>query len=382
MSKTRVSMIGPCMGVGGGDALMLGLVKHCTNIEVTGIYTSNHLEYRHMDWARKACALPPIHAYQYNVEQMVDGVYYHEKHSYAIHEAVKDSDIIFLWCVPQLDQNYSVLSDIPVINYAQNCDKHAKWCIDTTRADYFAACSVTAAKVLPDVYGKTVIYNGIDPSRVAPAKGRKRQRELWGLQDKKILLFMGRMVDEKHPELPLLALDHLDDQWVAVFVGNGYKDTQLYQLAQTLYPDRVFFVEPQYQVGDILAAADVFILPSDFEGHSLALCEAWLAGVPTVYTDFAAAVEMEDVHGSLGTMIARGSTPRQVADAVVVASSESDGVLAKVGLARETVWSNYTLPTIASYWEEYFDRCLFDWRRKKRNGRIHQTKVRNPDAKV
>ncbi len=185
---------------------------------------------------------------------------------------------------------------------------------------------------------------------------------------------MGRFVKEKHPEAAVHALTHLPDDWVTVFVGTGYQDQEIYRLAQATHPDRVFFIDPTYQVGDILAAADVFILPSDFEGHSLALCEAWLSGVPTVYTNFLAAEEMEMLHGSLGTKIPRLSTPKIYAEAIMEAGSESDTVNAKVGLARHTVWNNYTLPTIAAQWEEYFDRCLFDWRRKRRQGCIHITK--------
>lgn len=378
MSKTKVAMLGPCLGVGGADALMLGLVKHCTNIEVTGIYCGRHSEVKHIEWAKKATALPPIHSWTQNPDQVLDDIVYHDKPIEAIKEVVLNADIVWNWC-NVIDQNIKGIWQGPVIEYAQNCDKYAQNCVteNLNLTSHHVACSETAGRVYKDL-PHSIIYNGIDPSRVAPGLGREKQRKVWGLEDKKILLYMGRLVPEKHPEMAVTCLPHLDDSWVTVFVGEGHRDVELYRLAQSICPDRVFFVNPVYQIGDVLAAADLFFLPSDFEGHSLSLLEAWLAGTPTLCTDFDAVKEMELKHGALTGMLPRVADPRAVADAVIETTTETDLNFTRVANARSVTWDNYTLPTIAAQWEEFFDRCLFDWRKRRRLNEINLVKPLEP----
>lgn len=381
-SRTRIGIIAPCIGVGGGDALMLGLIKYAHNLEFTGLAIYNPIEQKHYEWAANCCGvdLPPIHTLDSNKELHVPEVNYHEVHSHVGIEALKGCDIILTWCVHTLNRNIVSMYNVPIIEYAQNSDDYAKKVITSNLGipHYYAACSKAASNVLPDTHEKTVIYNGIDPGRVAPRIGRDRQRAAWGLQDRRVLLYMGRFVEEKHPEKVLAALLHLPDDWVAVFVGRGYQESELYKQAQIMCPDRTFFVDPQYHVGDFLAAADVFILPSDFEGHSLALCEAWLAGTPTVFTDFAAMAELEERFGALGTMVSRRSGPDIIASAVMSAASGVNEISALTANARSVVWENFTLTTISAQWEEYIDWCLFDWRKKRRTSTINGVKPKEP----
>ncbi len=380
----RVGLIAPCIGVGGGDALMLGLVNHCHNVEFTGIYTRNLIEYKNYSWAKKACKLPPIHNKLTNTEQQIDGINYHEHESNGIRAAIKDAEVVMTWCLHSMDRNVPVTVDVPVIEYIQNSDKYAA---DVVKSNigiphYYSACSETAAQVAPKDCRVRIIYNGIDANRTVPRLGRDMQRSLWKLGDRKILLFMGRFVKEKHPEMAITCLQHLPEEWVTVFVGNGYQNKEIHNLAQMIAPDRVFFVESKYHVGDALAAADTFILPSDFEGHSLALNEAWLAGVPTVYTDFETMYELERKFGSLGVMIPKVSSPETVADAIVKASSGSSETLAYVANARNVVWNNFTLPRVSFQWEQYFEEVIHAWRHKKLYGSIRTVSHRQEYSEV
>ncbi len=80
------------------------------------------------------------------------------------------------------------LINIPIINYAQNSDEYAGACIVSNigKCQYYAACSESAARVLPRGIQRKIIYNGIDPSRVAPGIGREKLRAQWELEDKKM----------------------------------------------------------------------------------------------------------------------------------------------------------------------------------------------------
>lgn len=373
----KVGLICPCIGVGGADALMLGLVRYCHNIQFTGCAVLRRSEIKHVAWARRMSG-DMIRFHTQGVERPCPGITYHDTESEAVEAACDGADVVLSWCIHHLsDKAYNL--DCPVIDYAQNIDKHAKSVIETNKLLYNAACSRSVAEVLfPKRTDIAILYNAIDPGRVTPAKGRDAQRRVWGLEDKKIILFMGRTVEEKRPNAILAALSKLDDSWVAVYVGEGANLEETYKISQQFCPGRVYVVDPQYHVGDILAAADVFVLPSDYEGHSLALCEAWLAGTPTVYTDIAVNQELTSMFGELGVMIPTCPDGQTLASAVLEATTQNDVSFARIANARHTVWNNFTLPTAAFAWEEYFEFVLNDYRQKKRLVAIHPVKPMEP----
>jgi len=365
----RVGLISPCVGIGGADALMLGLIKYAHNLTFTGVAVRDPISLRSLQWTRRMTNIP-LHQAKNNYS-LLDGINYHNSYQEAIEVVCEKADIIFSWGVFNLSELTKNL-DLPIIDYVQNTDEYAKEIVKSNLniTYYHAACSIAASKVIPEELKRNVIYNGIDPGRVTPRIGRNNQRKVWGLSNRKILLYMGRFVDEKHPSSVLAALSYLGPEWVGVFVGMGPQETFLQQQAQIFTPDRTYFVDPQFHVGDILAASDVFILPSDFEGHSLALTEAWLAGIPTVFTDFEVMIELQEQFGMLGVMVPRLSDGLTLSKAILKADSQNDEIFAIVGNAKTVVWEHFTLPAICAQWESFINVCLFDWNNRKIKGEI------------
>jgi glycosyltransferase involved in cell wall biosynthesis len=72
---------------------------------------------------------------------------------------------------------------------------------------------------------------------------------------------------------------------ILVLVGDGPDRKSLESLVRQLCPGRVVFAGYQQDPLPWLAAADVFVLPSLFEGMPGALIEAMAAGLPCVATD-------------------------------------------------------------------------------------------------
>jgi L-malate glycosyltransferase len=71
-----------------------------------------------------------------------------------------------------------------------------------------------------------------------------------------------------------------------LFVGDGPERQSAEQLCRKLNVcDQVQFVGKQEQMEDILAIADLFLLPSEYESFGLAALEAMAAGVPVVSTN-------------------------------------------------------------------------------------------------
>lgn len=382
VSKIKAAFISPCLGIGGADGLMTSLIKHAFNIQWTGAAVTSRMTKEMVGWASNCWDNNvPIHTIQSDL--MYNGFNYHHNAGDAIFAACREAQIIVSWGYLNLPHELRTL-DIPVIEYAQNCDEFAKKIVDSNNPDYRAACSQTAAKVFSTVNGITekdiaVIYNGIDPSRVTPRKGRELQRKVWGIpEDKKVVLFMGRLVEEKHPEDLVRAICELSDDYIGIFCGFGKQQPEIYNLIQRFCANRIAFVPMQYHVGDVLAAADCFLLPSDFEGHPLALMEAMLAGVPCVYTDFDVMHELHSMFGPMGQMVKRGCKSEELAIAILAACEYSDQTFTLVNNARAVVWEHFTISRIAHLWEEYIEACIFDWWRKRRLTTIHPVSEPKP----
>jgi len=122
-----------------------------------------------------------------------------------------------------------------------------------------------------------VIPNGIRVDRFAAPRHTTGRR----------IGTVGRLVPEKNYPLLLRATAAIRDADL-VFVGDGPLREELQRQAGA----RVSFLGQRADVPDLLAGFDVFVLPSNTEGMSIALLEAMAAGCPIVVTAVGGNVEL------------------------------------------------------------------------------------------
>jgi N-acetyl-alpha-D-glucosaminyl L-malate synthase BshA len=85
-----------------------------------------------------------------------------------------------------------------------------------------------------------------------------------------------------------------------LFVGDGPERQNAEELSRSLgIGDEIRFVGKQEQMEDILAIADLFLLPSEYESFGLAALEAMAAGVPVVSTNAGGLKEI-NIEGETG----------------------------------------------------------------------------------
>lgn len=135
-----------------------------------------------------------------------------------------------------------------------------------------------------------VVPNGVDLDKFR-LMARQEARRLLGLEEnRRYLLFVGRLVAVKGLDLLLDAavlLMRRRNDVELVLVGDGAERGTLEQRATTLgVRDRVHFVgaRPHEQVALWMNAGDVFCLPSHKEGLGTVLLEALACGTPVVAT--------------------------------------------------------------------------------------------------
>lgn len=118
-------------------------------------------------------------------------------------------------------------------------------------------------------------------------------RTRWNLQDKQVLLYVGRIAGNKRIDLLIEGLATLADTFpslVLLLVGDS-SSTQGYQeltkqlidkSARLGIQDRVIFTDKVEKVAPYYHLADIFVHASQHEGFCIPLIEAMAAGVPVV----------------------------------------------------------------------------------------------------
>lgn len=133
-----------------------------------------------------------------------------------------------------------------------------------------------------------LIYNGVDLSRL-----KKRSGAL--LHDIPRIIYVGRLEEQKNPELILRALAYIKQPWRLTVVGDGSLRKKMCNLAYELrIAPRVSFLGVREDVPDLLADHDLFCFPSKWEGFGLAVIEAAATGIPVLCSDLPVLRELLD----------------------------------------------------------------------------------------
>jgi len=134
----------------------------------------------------------------------------------------------------------------------------------------------------------TVIKNGIVPLSLE-AINRSEFRKEAGLKDNDLFLVsVGRLVYQKAHEVLIQAMPSILKEYPNVrlgICGDGVLRSQLEsQILKLGISDSVKLLGKKDNVTGFLAVADIFVLPSRWEGLPIALLEAMSAGLPVVAT--------------------------------------------------------------------------------------------------
>lgn len=168
--------------------------------------------------------------------------------------------------------------------YEKVMRKMIKW-----NATDWLACSDLAGKY---VFGSSipyqVLYNGIDLDRFVyrPDTRNKIRKELGLSDNNKMILNVGRFADQKNHrfiiEILRKLVDHSDD-YRLVMIGTGPLEDIIRQKCKEYgLIDRCHFLHNIQNTEDYYCAADVFLLPSLYEGMGIVCMEAQATGLQSL----------------------------------------------------------------------------------------------------
>jgi len=195
-----------------------------------------------------------------------------------------------------------------------------------------------------------VIPSVVDLERFRPGIDAHTLRTDLGLEDKRILVFTGRLVPHKGVDVILEALTLLPKDVVLVVIGAGPRLPSLVGHARRLdLRDRVRFC-PRVSDEDLpryLALANVFVFPSQnrLEGFGLAVAEAMAAGLPVVTADMPGVREV--IEPGREGLLAEPLIANDLAKKVETLLDDPRLARAMGAAGRQRAEERYGLPTVA-----------------------------------
>jgi L-malate glycosyltransferase len=206
-----------------------------------------------------------------------------------------------------------------------------------------------------------VIPNGIDVGRVDTALTRGEARERLGLAEETIALgCVARLEEQKGHRFLLEALRMLNDprhgapRFRALLVGDGRLRAELEQRAGALgVAEWTQFLGTRHDVPEILKALDLCVMPSLWEGLSVAMLEAMAAGLPLVISDVSGVSQVIG-DNRYGLKVPAGDA-RALADAIAGLAADPARRRALGAAARERVLARFSAQAMLASLSRLYD---------------------------
>lgn len=203
----------------------------------------------------------------------------------------------------------------------------------------------TGKKYFPK-FNSVVINNGIDQKKFDPTRTFKNIRqELNIAEDATLLLFVARFIHQKQPLKLIEAFAKAQQQnpkLQLLMVGDGDQKATALQMVKDLnIENKVIFQPFRQDVPDVLKAADIFILPSLWEGLPIGLLEAMAMGKAIIGTQVDGTSEVIRDNEN-GVLISTDGLEGNLAKAIVGLAADSE-LRRRLGeAARNTVSASFS----------------------------------------
>ena len=205
-----------------------------------------------------------------------------------------------------------------------------------------------------------IIQNGIVPLPIENRSRSEVRKEAGMGVDDLVLLSVGRLVYQKAHEVLVACMPDVLREFPnakAWIFGEGPLRADLQaQVEQLGLLNSVLLPGKSDHIYDLLACADIFILPSRWEGLPIALLEAMSAGLPCISTKVEGVDEVlvEGEHG----LFVPVENPNMLAQAILqlLRTPETRSKMGRA--ARQHVSNLYTVDRMCSQYLELMIKCL------------------------
>lgn len=339
--NTRIVRVGYVASLlapaGGVETLMNQLQRHAFRIEWSGV------------------AHAPQDPEQLTSESAYMGIPVLESRNFevAVRQLASISDVLYVWQESDLCRLAELNLDIPIwvcvhgqSAYSRRAASHIK---SISSAHGIAVSEAARALCPPDT---EVIYNGADLTALSQGPSRWQQRAMWGVKEDEIAVgYLGRWSSEKRVSRMLAAFTHLPAHIrpVLCIAGPLPDDSERKELEEIAGREIVWTTTNT--PGAAYRALDAVVITSESEGGPLVALEAWACGCPLITTPVGMIPELFDSFGELAQLLPLHPTGLDVAQAIVGVLSDKSVTIKRRTLAKDVVWSHFSVWRTARAWE-------------------------------
>jgi glycosyltransferase involved in cell wall biosynthesis len=237
------------------------------------------------------------------------------------------------------------------------------WMVNYLSQGIVAVSDLTMKKALEEGIRKEkvrVIPNGIVSVTLSKADRSEVRKQMGAEENDVVLLSVGRLVYQKAHEYLVSAIPAVLREVANVKVGicgDGLLRADLETQIQSLGLEKeIKLFGMQANVTKYLAAADVFVLPSRWEGLPIALLEAMSAGLPVIATRVEGVDEVveEGVHG----VLVQPESTEELVKAILQLSKDAAQRHQMGEAARLRVLERYTVDRMCERYLKVFEHSL------------------------
>ncbi len=139
-----------------------------------------------------------------------------------------------------------------------------------------------------------IIPNGVNIKKFSPDIDSQQFRDRYGIPDRPMVFFAGRLEHKKDPQTFLRAAIESKSDAVFVVSGRGELEEKLRKMCRDM-PNIIFTgYLPDELIPQAFAAADLFVMPSEMETQGIVLLEALASGTPCIATNTGIAKDVID----------------------------------------------------------------------------------------
>lgn len=233
-------------------------------------------------------------------------------------------------------------------------------------ADELVVVSAELQSYFLKTYDQPTTHITTAPASYAAADPNFQYGRALGLERDRYIVFLGRLVPEKKPDLLIRAFQQLQPTgWKLVLVGGesgaGTYQEALFALAVD-QPNIVFAGELRGpRLAEIVQGAGLFVLPSDLEGLPMSLLEAMREGVPVIASDIPPHRQMLD--SGRGVLFKAGDCDACY-QALKLAIADPETMASCAQAAAQYVKAHHTWDQIARENLEVYEQSLNPSRRR------------------
>jgi N-acetyl-alpha-D-glucosaminyl L-malate synthase BshA len=204
-----------------------------------------------------------------------------------------------------------------------------------------------------------VIYNFIDFDRFKKTN-KEHFKKAIAPNGEKILIHVSNFRKVKRVEDVVYIFERVVKNIAAklIFVGDGPERQNVEMLCRQLgLCDHIRFLGKQDAVEELLAIADLFIMPSASESFGLSALEAMACEVPVISSNAGGLPEV-NIHGLTGFLSNVGDVDDMAKNALTII--ENDEIHQKFRAAALANAQLYSLENIVPHYEEYYRQIIED----------------------